>query len=127
MGRPLATSTAPESAVSRKPLRRDPHLAQPKRLDAGAAVFEEGQITDRFFLLLDGFIRAIRVTLDGEQIIALHIQSGQLFGIAPALGHSHYPATAIAAADCVVLSWAASHWHDFVHRRFRRKVWQQTN
>jgi CRP-like cAMP-binding protein len=96
-------------------------------LDAGAAVFEEGQITDRFFLLLDGFIRAIRVTPDGEQIIAIHIQSGQLFGIAPALGHSHYPATAIAAADCVVLSWAASHWHDFVHRRFRRKVWQQTN
>jgi CRP-like cAMP-binding protein len=112
----LLTNVPPFALLSQNQIREILDLAQPKRLDAGAPVFEEGEIADRFFLLLDGFIRVIRVTPEGEQIIALHIQSGQLFGIAPALGHSHYPATAIAAADCVVLSWAASLWHDFVRK-----------
>jgi CRP/FNR family transcriptional regulator, nitrogen oxide reductase regulator len=91
-------------------------LSHPKRFDAGAHIFDEGMIADRFFLLLDGYVRVIRITPQGEQIIALHIPPGELFGIAPALGHSHYPATAMAAVDCVVLCWPATLWHDFVHR-----------
>jgi CRP-like cAMP-binding protein len=112
----LLTQVPPFAQLAQNQIREILDLAQPKRFDAGASVFEEGQIADRFFLLLDGFIRVIRITAEGEQIIALHIQSGQLFGIAPALGHSHYPATAMAAADCVVLSWPAGLWHEFVRK-----------
>src|SRR5690606_8411220 len=70
----------------------------------------------RFFLLLDGTIRVVRTTPSGEQIIMLHIVPGQLFGIAPALGRNTYPATAIAAAESVALSWPVRHWADFTSR-----------
>lgn len=91
-------------------------LSTPRRFDEGQAIFSEGLPADRFFLLLDGVVRVIRTTPNGDQIIALHIAAGQLFGIAPALGHTHYPATAQAAGECLVLCWPTRHWHDFITR-----------
>jgi CRP/FNR family transcriptional regulator, nitrogen oxide reductase regulator len=112
----LLTQIAPFARLEAAQIREILDLSQPKRFDAGAHVFDEGELADRFFLLLDGYIRVLRVTPQGEQIIALHIPAGQLFGIAPALGHLRYPATAVAAADCVVLGWPAALWHEFVHK-----------
>lgn len=90
--------------------------AQPKRLDPGLPVFREGEQAERFFLLLDGHIRVVRISAMGEQVIALHIAAGQLFGIAPALGHATYPASAITADECLVLSWPSRLWRDFTTR-----------
>jgi len=89
-------------------------LATSGVVEAGRPVFEEGMEADRFYLLLDGHIRVLRITPDGDQVIALHIASGQLFGIAVALGHTQYPATAMAADACLSLSWPNRHWQDFV-------------
>jgi len=61
-------------------------------------------------------IRVVRTTETGEQIIALHISPGQLFGIAPALKRDTYPATAIAAVECLSLSWPVRLWDTFVDR-----------
>ena len=58
----------------------------------------------------------MRTTPSGERVIALHLPSGQLFGIAPALGHIAYPASAIAAGECLALSWPVALWSDFVAR-----------
>ena len=58
---------------------------------------------ERFFLLLEGYIRVIRTTPTGEQIIALHIAPGQLFGIAPAIGRDTYLATAMCASESLTL------------------------
>ncbi|MBE9475668.1 MAG: Crp/Fnr family transcriptional regulator [Proteobacteria bacterium] len=88
--------------------------AIPKRFDAGVSVFEEGMDADRFYLLLDGHIRVIRTTPEGEQVIALYIASGQLFGLAPALGRKQYPATAMTADECLTLSWPTRIWPEFV-------------
>lgn len=112
----LLTHVPPFAGLTAAQIREVLDLARTARFDAGMAVFGEGQVADRFFLLLDGVVRVIRITPEGEQIIALHIQAGQLFGIAPALGHTHYPATAMAASDCVVLCWPATLWFDFVHK-----------
>lgn len=112
----LLAALPPFARLTPDHIREILDLAQPRRFDAEVPVFQEGQLADRFFLLLDGIIRVVRITPGGEQIIALHIQAGQLFGIAPALGHSHYPATAMTAADCVVLCWPAALWHEFVHK-----------
>lgn len=84
------------------------------RFDAGTAVFAEGLPVERFFLLLDGHIRVIRTTAGGDQIIALHIAPGQLFGIGAAIGRATYPATAMTADDCVVLAWPNRLWQVFV-------------
>ena len=90
--------------------------ASSRRYDAGACVFEEGDRADRFYLLLDGYIRVVRITLDGEQVIALHIPSGQLFGIAKALGRDTYPATAFTAKESLALSWPMRLWDGFAAR-----------
>lgn len=44
----------------------------------------------------------------------MHIPSGQLFGIAKALGRTTYPATAVTAAESLILSWPTRLWDDFV-------------
>jgi CRP/FNR family transcriptional regulator, nitrogen oxide reductase regulator len=89
-------------------------LAQPKRFDAGHSVFDEGTPVERFFLLLDGHIRVVRTTPAGDQIIVLHIASGQLFGIGAALGHTTYPATAMTADESLTLSLPNRLWQNFV-------------
>lgn len=90
--------------------------ASSRYLDAGVTVFEEGQQADRFYLLLDGYIQVVRITPGGEQVIALHIPAGQLFGIAKALGHITYPASAVTAAQSLVLSWPTRVWDEFAAR-----------
>ncbi len=43
----------------------------------------------------------------------LHVPAGELFGFAAAIGRDTYPGTAIAAADCIVLSWPMHLWSTF--------------
>ncbi len=106
----------PFRKLERSQIREILDQASPRRYGAGETVFEEGAAAERFFLLLDGTIRVVRTTEGGEQVIALHIGSGQLFGIAPALGRITYPASAVAAGECLTLSWPVSLWQGFVTR-----------
>lgn len=84
------------------------------RFEKGRQVFEEGAAADRFYLLLDGYVRVVRQTEDGEQVILLHVPSGQLIGIARAFDRDTYPATAIAVSECVALCWPAAFWDELV-------------
>lgn len=101
----LLTGLPPFSRLSRGEVREILDHATPKRYPEGAAVFREGAPAEWFHLLLDGYIRVVRTTPEGEQVIALHIPPGQLFGIAPALGRDAYPATAVAAVESLALGW----------------------
>jgi CRP-like cAMP-binding protein len=112
----LLTGLPPFRSLSRPQIREILDAAQTSRHDAGQPVFSEGLPVDRFFLLLDGYIRVQRTTPQGDQIILLHIAPGQLFGIGAALGHKTYPATAMAADDCVTLVWPNRLWPDFIAR-----------
>ncbi|AMY68640.1 Crp/Fnr family transcriptional regulator [Frigidibacter mobilis] len=112
----LLTGLPPFRKLARPQIREILDAAQALRFDAGLAVFSEGMPVERFFLLLDGHIRVIRTTPAGDQIIALHIAPGQLFGIGAALGHTAYPATAMTADDCVVLAWPNRLWAEFTAR-----------
>ncbi|MER2508915.1 Crp/Fnr family transcriptional regulator [Amaricoccus sp.] len=109
----LLTGLPPFSRLSRGEVREILDQATPRRYPEGAAVFREGTPAERFHLLLDGFIRVVRTTPEGEQVIALHIPPGQLFGIAPAMGRDTYPATAVAAAESLALGWPVRLWGDF--------------
>ena len=112
----LLTGIPPFRRLSRPQIREILDAATALRFDPGVAVFSEGMQVERFFLLLDGHIRVIRTTPGGDQIIALHIAPGQLFGIGAAIGRTTYPATAMTADDCVALAWPNHHWADFVSR-----------
>lgn len=109
----LLTGLPPFSRLDRPQVRTILDQATPRRYEAGAAVFGEGMPAERFHLLLDGFIRVVRTTRDGEQVIVLHIPPGQLFGIAPAIGRNTYPATAVCASEVLALSWPVRLWAEF--------------
>ena len=112
----LLTGLPPFRKLTRPQIREILDAAQALRFDPGIAVFSEGEPVERFFLLLDGHIRVIRTTPGGDQIIALHIAPGQLFGIGAALGRVTYPATAMTADDCIALCWPNRLWPEFTSR-----------
>lgn len=90
--------------------------ARSSRFAKDSEVFSQDEEARQFFLLLSGHIRVVKTTPDGEQVIARYINEGELFGIAVAMGRTSYPATAVAAVDCVVLSWPNSIWPEFQSR-----------
>lgn len=91
-------------------------LARVRRVAQGKPVFEEGIDATHFYLLLDGHVRVERLNAEGEKVITLHVPPGQLFGIAKALGRDTYPATALAATECLILVWPTGLWDSFITR-----------
>ena len=110
----LLTHLPPFSKLSRPQIRGVLDQASSKRYETGQTVFAEGDKASRFYMLLDGYIRVIRISPEGEQVISLHIPAGQLFGIAKAIGRDSYPASAVTAAECIVLSWPTNLWEEFI-------------
>ncbi|MHA6325097.1 Crp/Fnr family transcriptional regulator [Roseivivax sp. CAU 1753] len=110
----LLTHIPPFSRLDRRQIRTILDLALVRRYETGAHIFDEGAAADRFFILLDGYVRVVRVTPNGDQVTALHIPSGQLLGFAKAVGRDTYPATAVAASDSIALSWPMRLWDSFV-------------
>jgi CRP/FNR family transcriptional regulator, nitrogen oxide reductase regulator len=110
----LLAQVPPFRRLNRAQIRQILDLATPQRHNPGVAVFENGAVAERFFLLLDGHVRVLRLTEHGEQVVPLHIASGQLIGIAAALGRATYPATAETLDDCITLSWPNRLWPQFV-------------
>jgi CRP/FNR family transcriptional regulator, nitrogen oxide reductase regulator len=84
--------------------------ARSSRFAKDSEVFAQDAEAKHFFLLLSGHIRVVRTTPDGDQMIARYINEGELFGIAMAMGRTTYPASAVAAVDCVVLVWRNAAW-----------------
>ncbi|MEO9777788.1 MAG: Crp/Fnr family transcriptional regulator [Sedimentitalea sp.] len=109
----LLTHLPPLSKLDRRDIRKILDQATSRRFEEGVAIFDEGAPAERFFMLLDGYVRAVRITATGEQVTALHIPAGQLLGIARAFGRDTYPATALTATESIVLSWPTHLWDTF--------------
>ncbi|WP_299153655.1 Crp/Fnr family transcriptional regulator [uncultured Tateyamaria sp.] len=110
----LLTHFPPFSRLERSDIRAILDQATSRRYGEGVAIFDEGAEAERFFMLLDGYVRVVRITPTGEQVTAFHIPAGQLLGIAKAIGKDIYPATAVTATDSIVLSWPNRLWDSFV-------------
>ena len=110
----LLSHLPPFSRLERKQIRQILDQASSQRYDAGIAIFDEGAPAERFYMLLDGYVRVVRFSATGEQVTALHVPSGQLIGIAKALGRDTYPATAITATESLALSWPMRLWGTFI-------------
>jgi CRP-like cAMP-binding protein len=112
----LISGLPPFVGIDRDGLAEFVAKAKSLRFAKNSHIFSNGEPAHSFFLLLDGHVRVVRTTPDGEQIIARYIASGELFGIAQAIGRDTYPADAIAADDCVALAWPGSIWRETVER-----------
>ena len=69
---------------------------------------------ERFYMLLDGYIRVNRMSATGDQVTLHYIPCGEMFGIARAFRLESYPATAMTAVDGIGLSWPMALWDGFV-------------
>ncbi len=112
----LLAHLPPFSLLGREQIREILDLANSQRFEEGATVYHEGEDAGRFYLLLDGTVRALHITPEGEHVTALHVPAGQLFGIARALGRSTYPATVETVSEAIVLWWPMSLWPQFIAR-----------
>lgn len=110
----LLTHLPPFSRLEKRQIRTILDQATSRRYASDIAIFEEGHPAERFFMLLDGYVRVVRITPGGEQVTALHIPAGQLLGIAKAIGRDTYPATALTASESIALSWPMRLWDGYV-------------
>ena len=90
--------------------------ARSARYPKNAAVFSQGEEAHSFFLLLHGHVRAAKTTPAGQQVVVRYITPGETFGVAMAIGLSHYPATATAVDESVALTWPSPAWPRLVER-----------
>jgi CRP-like cAMP-binding protein len=113
LDRSLIAGLAPFEGLDPAELDRMLSQARSLRIAKDRTVFGQEQEAHSFFLLLDGHVRVIKTTPEGEEVTVRYISPGELMGIASALGRTTYPASAIAVVDCVVLAWPSSLWAEF--------------
>jgi CRP-like cAMP-binding protein len=90
--------------------------AKALRIPKGTAVFEQGQQASAFYVLLQGRLKVVQVTPDGQQVVIRFVVPGDIYGIAKALNRADYPATASAIVDSVTLAWDMTIWDEFMAR-----------
>ncbi len=83
------------------------------RLLTGDAAFRQGEVADRFFVLLHGHLKVVQITPDGEQVVVRYVNPGDVFGIARAMRRPNYPASTVAVQESLALSWPSSEWDHF--------------
>ncbi len=66
------------------------------RLDAGGAVFHEGEACRGFFAVVSGGVKLFRLAPDGREQVLQRVRPGQTFAEAAVLTMKRYPANAVA-------------------------------
>lgn len=70
----------------------------------GRTVFLQGQEADRFFVVLDGWIKLYRQTRDGNEAVIEVFGKGESFAEAAMFGNREFPVSAEAAGDSLLLA-----------------------
>jgi CRP-like cAMP-binding protein len=83
-------------------------FSRQRQLGRGAFVFHEGEPAEAVHVLLDGHVKVVHETEDGQEIILRLIQAGEIFGGAGGWGAETYPATGITLDDSTVLQLPSS-------------------
>jgi len=112
----LLTDIPPFSKLDSEQIQEILDHASSRRFAGGAAIFQQGQDAERFYMLLDGYVRVVRMSVQGERVITLHVPNGEFFGIAKAIGRTTYPATVYAASESIALSWPSGLWTEFADK-----------
>lgn len=76
---------------------------RPRRLERGEILFLAGEPADALHLLAEGRVKVARGGEEGRDVILRMIGPGDVFGAAGGWGESHYPATASALENSLVL------------------------
>lgn len=73
--------------------------------------FHQGDQARRIYILLDGQIKVVQLTPDGQQVVMRMVNPIELFGCIAALTGGEYPASAQATKPCLALSLHKDEMH----------------
>jgi CRP-like cAMP-binding protein len=76
-----------------------------KILDDGAFFFHADDLATHAYILLEGKVKLIQVTADGQQVILGYLVPGRVYGIIAILKKVTYPVSAQAVGKCKALVW----------------------
>jgi CRP-like cAMP-binding protein len=74
-------------------------------LEDDAFFFMEEEPAEKAFILLEGKVKLIQITTDGQQVILGYLVPGRVFGIIAVLKKVTYPVSAQAVGTCKALYW----------------------
>ena len=74
-----------------------------KRAEDGTVLFIQGDEADRFYVLLDGWVKLYRVTDDGAQAIVTVVAPGETFAEAAMFASARFPVCAEAVGEALTL------------------------
>lgn len=75
------------------------------RIKSGRTFFSQEDPAENVFLLLEGRVKILHLTEEGQQIFMRLINPGGLFGIVGLIGGQGYPANAIADRSSYAICW----------------------
>jgi CRP-like cAMP-binding protein len=90
--------------------------ASTRRLPEGKTVFRQGNDAVEFFVMLQGRLKVVQATPDGQQVVVRYVNPGEMCGIAKAMQRTTYPGTASAVVDSMALVWPSSEWEGLLAR-----------
>ncbi|TNF27124.1 MAG: Crp/Fnr family transcriptional regulator [Deltaproteobacteria bacterium] len=79
--------------------------ARVRSVDRGACFFHQGDPAEALHVLVSGAVKMTQVDAAGHQVVPRVIKRGDMFGCAPVLSRSVYPATADALVDSYAWIW----------------------
>ncbi len=84
------------------------HAAMPKQYTRGQIVSQRGDEADRFFVILDGWVKLYRDMADGHQVVLHTFTAGESFAEAAILGQETYPASSEVVEDATMLVFSGN-------------------
>lgn len=79
--------------------------AQRRGVARDSAFFHEEDPASHCHLLMEGHVKLVQRTPEGNQVVVRFVGPGEMFGWAAVMGGTVYPASAEAMADSVALVW----------------------
>lgn len=86
------------------------------RIDEGSFFFQEGDPAERVYVLLQGRVRLLQVTVEGQQVIHNIVTPVDSFAVISVLAEETYPVSAQALEESTVLSWDRVTMNDMMRR-----------
>ena len=112
------------SGLSDTGLERLMAFSSSKVVPSGTVLFQEGELADRFFVVLEGWVKIYRMASDGTEIVIMMFTRGESVAQAAIFDDLGYPASAESVGDTRLLVVPAGPFVDAVSsdQMFARSV-----
>ncbi len=114
VGPGILSETEIFKGLSTPDYERIQNLARRKIKTEGEFYFMEGDPASMVYLLVEGKVKLVQVTLQGQQVIHGYVGVGDVFGVIATLNEASYPVSAQAIVNCEALTWSQADFNRLV-------------